>query len=103
MFMMTTLRFEVLGDAGRELLQRHLERAVAGDEHHGAIGVAERRAHRGGEAVAHGAEPARGEPRAPVLDRVVLRGPHLVLAHVGRANGLAAGHPRELAASALAA
>ena len=97
------LDVQVLGDAGGELLKRHLERAVAGDEHHGAIGVAEGSAHRGGEAVAHGAEAARGEPRAPVLGRVVLRGPHLVLSHVGRANGLAAGDPRELDASAPAA
>ena len=52
-------------------------------------GLAAGRAHRRGKPVAHGAEPARREPRATVFHRVVLRGPHLVLPDVGRADRLA--------------
>ncbi len=53
-------------------------------------------AHGGGQPVAHGAEPARGEPRPRVLELVVLRGPHLVLAHAGDDHGLAAGEVGDL-------
>ncbi len=37
----------------------------------------------GGQAVAHGAEAARGHPAVRVLEAEELGGPHLVLAHFG--------------------
>src|SRR5205823_4350243 len=56
-------------------------------------GMRRRHAHRGGQPVAHRAEAARRAPAARVLEPVVLRGPHLVLADAGDDIGLT---PREI-------
>ena len=48
-----------------------------------ASGIAELRADRRGQAVAHRAEPARGQPVVRLLEVEVLRRPHLVLADFG--------------------
>ena len=52
-------------------------------------GLRELRADGGGQAEAHGAHGARGEPQARIAEVEVLRGPHLVLAHAGGDDGLA--------------
>ena len=46
-------------------------------------GIAELRADRGGQAIAHRAEPARGQPAVRRLEVEMLRRPHLVLADLG--------------------
>src|SRR5206468_4243181 len=53
-------------------------------------------AHRGRQPVAHRAETARRAPHARVLELVVLRRPHLVLADAGDDKGLAAGRVGDL-------
>ena len=75
----------------RELALGHLEAAVAGD--HPDLGVGPRHlgADRRGQGEAHGAEAARGDERARLVVLVVLRLPHLVLAHVGDDDRVAAG------------
>ena len=50
---------DVVGDEGHQLLERHLEAAVAGDRPGLAVRPAEGRAHRGRDAEAHRAEAAR--------------------------------------------
>ena len=45
-------------------------------------------AHRGGEAVSHGAQAARGHPAVGLLELQELRRPHLVLAHLGGEVGV---------------
>ena len=55
-----------------------------------APGIGELHAHRRGQAEAHRAEAARVDPAARLVELVVLRGPHLVLADVGRDERVAA-------------
>src|SRR5439155_11344319 len=69
---------------GRELLAGHLEAAVAVDADDRRIGARGLRADRGRKAVAHRAEPARGDERARLVADEVLHRPHLVLADAGR-------------------
>jgi hypothetical protein len=52
--------------------------------------VAHLHAHCGRQPVAHGAEPARGHPAVRLLEAEILRGPHLMLADLGRDEGVAA-------------
>ena len=91
--MMTVLtgRFSV-----KQLLAVHREGAVAVDVDHQLARVRGLHPHRGGQPVAHGAEPARGAPPPRVLEAVVLGGPHLVLTHPGDHVGLALGQVRQL-------
>ncbi|KAG1385889.1 hypothetical protein G6F59_017145 [Rhizopus arrhizus] len=49
------------------------------------------RADRGRHAIAHGAGAARGQPAVRFVETQVLRGPHLVLAHVGGHDGVTVG------------
>ena len=59
------------------------------------VGVGHLHADRGREAVAHGAETARGHPAQRLLELEVLGGPHLVLADIGRDVDVAVpGQPR---------
>ena len=53
------------------------------------FGMRELHADRGRQAVAHGAEPARGHPAVRLLELVELRRPHLVLADFGGDVGVA--------------
>ena len=82
---------DVVDDRRRELLQRHLEAAVAVDADDGRLGPAELGAERGREAEAHRAEPARGDEAAAAVDVQPLRGPHLVLADARRPDRVAVG------------
>ena len=66
-----------------QLLDGHQQRAVAGDAHHGLAGPGHLGADGRGQAEAHGPEAAGRDPVVRRLAVVVLRGPHLVLAHVG--------------------
>ncbi|MNV22433.1 hypothetical protein D3C71_1134040 [compost metagenome] len=74
----------------RQLLDVHQHRGVAAHAHRERVGVADLRADGRGQPVAHGAGAARGEPVARAVEAQVLRGPHLVLAHVGRDDRVAA-------------
>ena len=85
----------VRGDGG-EFRDRHLEAAIAADGEDEFIGTGHLRAERGGEAEAHGAESAGVDPEARLVEADQLRGPHLVLAHVGGDDGLAAGETIDL-------
>src|SRR5690606_23095229 len=69
----------------------HLDGRFAGDAGHRHVRIGELGAHGVGHAHAHGAETARVEPAARLVEAVVLRGPHLVLADVGGDDGVAAG------------
>jgi hypothetical protein len=78
----------VVLQAGRQLLDAHLHRAFAGDAVHLAVGLGQLDAHGVGNAHAHGAQAAGVDPAARLGELVVLRGPHLVLADVGRDVGV---------------
>jgi len=69
--------------SGRHLLHRHLHRSVAGDVDHQAAGMRDLNADRRRQAIAHGAETARGHPAVRLLEAEELRRPHLVLADFG--------------------
>ena len=77
--------------AGREFLDAHLDRGLAGDAAHRLLRERELHAHGRGQAKAHGAEPAGVDPATRLVEAVELRGPHLVLAHVRGDIGLALG------------
>ncbi len=76
---------------GRQLGRRHLEAAVAGDHPDFLLRAGELCADGRGQTEAHRPQAAGGDQRARLLVVVVLRLPHLVLAHVGHHNGVAAG------------
>src|SRR5690606_39740208 len=75
--------------AGGEFLDVHLNRTLARDDGDLRIGVGHLRTHRIGQPYAHGAEATGIQPAARRIELVVLRGPHLVLAHVGGDDGAA--------------
>ena len=68
---------------GRHFLHVHQHRGLAGDVDDQRIGMRQLHADRGRQAVAHGAEAARGHPAVGLLELQELRRPHLVLAHFG--------------------
>ena len=71
-----------------ELLDVHLDRAVAGDVDDPLVRPRQLRADGRGEAVAHGAQPA-GRDEGPGLGVLVELGrPHLVLPHLGADDGV---------------
>src|SRR3954469_6021803 len=82
--------------AGGELLYAHLDRGLAGDARHGRAGIGHLHAHRRRQAEAHRAEAAGVDPAARLLELVELRGPHLMLSHIGGDEGVAPGHFIEL-------
>ena len=69
---------------------RHLEAAVAVDADDGRLGPRRLRADRGGHAVAHRPEAARGDERPRAVAEQVLHRPHLVLADAGRPDDVVA-------------
>ena len=79
----------VAGNRG-QLRNRHLEAAVAHDREHQLVGTRELRADGRGQAEAHGSQAAGVEPQPRLVEADQLRRPHLVLAHVGGDDGLAA-------------
>src|SRR5215213_5869194 len=68
---------------GRELLQVHLDAAVACHDPHGLVGVGERYPHRRREREAHRAEASRCDVAVLLGELEEFRRPHLVLADVG--------------------
>src|ERR1039458_2655753 len=80
-----------------ELRNGHLESAVTDNRENQLVGPRELRADGCRQAEAHGAKPARVEPQPRLIEADKLRGPHLMLAHVGTDNGLASGKPVDLA------
>ena len=75
---------------GGQLGQGHLEAAVADHGPHRLVRTAQLGADGGREAEAHGAGAARRQPVVVLGREQELRGPHLVLAHVGDDDGVAA-------------
>ena len=68
--------------AGRELLDVHLDRALAGDAEHVRVRLGQLDAHRIRQAHAHRAQAAGVDPAPRLVEAVELRRPHLVLADV---------------------
>src|SRR5215210_5138125 len=66
-----------------ELLDVHLDAAVAGYHPHGVFGIGEGHAHRRRQREAHGAEAAARNVAVGLGELEELGGPHLVLPHVG--------------------
>ncbi|CAA7626911.1 conserved hypothetical protein [Magnetospirillum sp. UT-4] len=81
-------RQPVLGQGG-QLLDVHLDRRFAGDVDDQGAGMGHLHAHGRGQAVAHGAQPARGHPVVGLLEAEMLGRPHLVLADLGADVGIA--------------
>jgi hypothetical protein len=77
------LHRELLVDQRRQLLERHLEAAVAADRPHRAVAARDLRAHRGRHLEAHRPEAARGDQLMRPGHAHVLGGPHLVLPDAG--------------------
>ena len=82
--------------AGRQLLDAHLDRRLAGHAGDRRVGIDHLHAHRRRQAEAHRPEAAGIDPAARLVELVVLRGPHLVLADVGRDECVALGQFVEL-------
>ena len=87
---------QLLAMDGGQLLDIHEEAAVAVDVDDQGVGEGGLGAHRGGQAIAHRSQSARGDPGPRVLEPAPLRGPHLVLADAGRHDELALRQVREL-------
>ena len=73
---------DVVLDQRHQLLERHLEAAVAGDRPGRLVRPAERRAHGGGHREAHRSETAGADVAVRPPEAGVARHPHLVLADV---------------------
>ncbi len=82
--MMTVMTADAVDGRGHQLLRHHLERAVAGQADHALVGIGELRADGGGQAEAHRAQSAGSDPLARAVALEILRGPHLMLSHIGR-------------------
>jgi hypothetical protein len=82
--------------AGRQLLDVHLDRTLAGDAGNRHIRIGHQDAHAVRQADAHGAQTAGVDPAARLVELVVLGGKHLVLADVRGDEGIAPGHFVEL-------
>ena len=90
------LDVELLLLQGGELALGHLEAAVARDGPDLGVGTRQLGPDGRGQGEAHGAEAARGDEGAGRVVLVVLRLPHLVLAHVGADHRVAAGGPPDV-------
>ena len=89
LFSRITFDRELLAVERGQLLDVHEEAAVAVDVDDQGVREGRLRAHRGGQAEAHRAQAARGDPGPRVLEPGPLRRPHLVLADAGRHDELA--------------
>ena len=87
---------QVLAVDRGQLLDVHQEAAVAVDVDDQGVGEGGLGPHRGGQAEAHRAEAAGGDPGPRPLELGPLGGPHLVLADAGGHDELALGQLREL-------
>ena len=81
---------QIILHRGSQLLPGHLHRGVAGDIDHQAVRMGDLHADRRRQAVAHGAETARGHPALRLLKAVELRRPHLMLTDFGGDVGVTA-------------
>ena len=77
---------QLIFTGGRHLLNIHHQAAVAGETQHFAIRVRQRSANRRRQAKTHRAQPTGGQPLAWAIERISLRGPHLMLTNVGGDN-----------------
>ena len=66
-----------------QLLDVHLDRGFAGDVDHQRAGIAQLRADRSGQAIAHRPQSTRSQPFVRAEEREILGRPHLVLADLG--------------------
>ena len=82
---------DLLDVRGRQLLHVHQERAIAIDIDHLLVRTRHFCAKRRRIAVAHRAEPGAGQELARERVSVILRRPHLMLAHAGRNDRFAFG------------
>ncbi|MNK90989.1 hypothetical protein D3C87_1110620 [compost metagenome] len=78
--------------AGRQFLNVHLDAALARYAGDVVIREAQLDAHGRRETEAHGAQATGVDPAVRLVELVVLRSKHLVLAHVGGHKGVAIGH-----------
>lgn len=76
----------------REFLNAHLDRTIAGNAGDLLVRMGKRRAHRIRQTDAHRPQTARIEPATRLVELVVLRCPHLVLANVRRNDRVATSH-----------
>ena len=89
--MRATRTRDALDGHGEHLLGRHLQATVAHDRPGLLVRPAEGGAHGGRQAVAHGAQAARGEVAVGSPEACVASQPHLVLADVGDERGVVVG------------
>ena len=82
--------------AGRQLLNAHLDRRFAGHTNNRRARIDQLDAHRRREPEAHRAQPAGIDPPPRLVELVVLRRPHLMLADVGSDERVATGQLIEL-------
>ena len=82
---------------GGKLGNGHLEAAIADEREHQLVRPRHLRADGGGQAETHGPETARGDPEPRLVEADQLRGPHLVLTHVGGDNGMPRGQAVDFA------
>ena len=78
--------------AGRELLNVHLDGALA--SHAGDVQLGKRKlaAHGVGQAHPHCAQPARVDPATRFVEAIILRSPHLMLPHIRGNNRITLGY-----------
>ncbi len=89
--MMAILTFSFSCDDGGQFGHGHLKTAVAGDHPYFCIGPGEFRPDRCRQREAHRSQAPGGDQGARFFVVVVLRLPHLVLAHVGNDDGVPLG------------
>ncbi len=78
--------------AGRQLLDTHLDRAFTGDAGHLRARIGEQDAHAVRQTNAHSTQATGVDPATRLVELVVLRSKHLVLADIRGNEGIAAGH-----------
>ena len=87
--------WQLILKAGAQFLNIHLHRTFARDTANIFARIGKICAHRIRQADTHRAQTARIEPLARPLERIILRGKHLVLPHIGRDNCIVVGQFRQ--------
>ena len=90
----TSLTGAAVLHGGGQLLDIHQHRGIAAHAHHQVLRMRDLGADGGRQSIAHGARPARAQPATGPALAQMLGGPHLVLAHIGGHDGVAAGQAR---------
>ena len=78
--------------AGGQFLNTHLDTALTGHTHHRVIAVRQLHTHGGRQTKPHGAQTTGVDPAPWLVELVVLRRPHLMLANIRGHEGIAPGH-----------